>query len=240
MLRVSVSKQLIVAVDTLKQAKALLGAGVCIKIETLMRREGLRIVTTLMRQGFNVFADLKLSGTPHTLKGEGEGLRHSGVSYVTVMCSTGVSSMRALKQQLPDVCVLGVTVLTSMTEKERKETFPGFSPDRLVLHFADLAEEAGLDGVVASPGEIKLMREQFPRLKVVTPNIRPQGWVVEGDDQNLALSMTPSEALEAGASAIILGRPIVGHTNPKEAVRIVLADMASVVHWKETRSAWLK
>jgi orotidine-5'-phosphate decarboxylase len=112
-----------------------------------------------------------------------------------------------------------VTVLTSATEETLREIGIQDKIDNQVLRLAKLGIEAGIDGVVASPHEIKPLRREFgDKIKIVVPGIRPS-WSEPGDQKR---TMTPCEALEAGADYLVIGRPIIGHPNPNEAVAKIL------------------
>jgi orotidine-5'-phosphate decarboxylase len=116
-----------------------------------------------------------------------------------------------------------VTVLTSATEETLREIGIQDKVDDQVLRLAKLGVEAGIDGIVASPHEIKsLRRELADKIKIVVPGIRPS-WSEPGDQKR---TMTPREALEAGADYLVIGRPIIAHANPREATKIILEDIA--------------
>jgi orotidine-5'-phosphate decarboxylase len=118
--------------------------------------------------------------------------------------------------------LLGVTVLTSSTEEALREIGIQSKVDDQVLRLTKLGVEAGIDGVVASPHEIKLLRREFgDRIKIAVQGIRPS-WADPGDQKRF---MTPRQALEAGADYIGIGRPITKHANPPEAVAKILKEL---------------
>src|SRR6185312_13929487 len=118
-----------------------------------------------------------------------------------------------------DMLLLGVTVLTSATEQTLREIGITDTVEDQVIRLAKLGTEAGIDGVVASPHEIKLLRREFgDRFKIAVQGIRPT-WAEPGDQKRF---MTPREALEAGADYIGIGRPITAHPHPREAVAKIL------------------
>jgi orotidine-5'-phosphate decarboxylase len=118
--------------------------------------------------------------------------------------------------------LLGVTVLTSATEETLREIGIQDNVDNQVLRLAKLGVEAGIDGVVASPHEIKPLRREFgDTIKIVVPGIRPS-WSEPGDQRR---TMTPREALEASADYLVIGRPITAHPNPQEAVAKILDEL---------------
>jgi orotidine-5'-phosphate decarboxylase len=115
-----------------------------------------------------------------------------------------------------------VTVLTSATEQTLREIGLADRVEDQVLRLAKLGVEAGIDGVVASPHEIKTLRRQFgDKIKIVVQGIRPT-WAEPGDQKRF---MTPRAALEAGADYIGIGRPIVAHRNPREALEKILQEL---------------
>ena len=125
----------------------------------------------------------------------------------------------ANEARVNNMLLLGVTVLTSSTEETLREIGIQNRVDDQVLRLAKLGIEAGIDGVVASSHEIKPLRREFgDKIKIVVPGIRPS-WSEPGDQKR---TMTPCEALEAGADYLVIGRPIIAHRNPKEATKRIL------------------
>jgi orotidine-5'-phosphate decarboxylase len=118
--------------------------------------------------------------------------------------------------------LLGVTVLTSATIQTLREVGIADNVADQVLRLARLGVENGIDGVVASPHELKMLRRQFgKKIQIAVQGIRPV-WAEPGDQKRF---MTPREALDAGADYIGIGRPITAHRNPSEAVEKILADL---------------
>ncbi len=137
---------------------------------------------------------------------------------VTVMCCAGIDGMNALKQAIGDQTeVLGVTVLTSLNEEECQAIFT-CSTKAGVLRFARMAQLAGADGLICSPHEAALLLHARRELLLEgnCPGIRPEWSLVESDDQ--ARVMTPAKAIKAGAKRLVIGRPITGADDPKDAV----------------------
>jgi orotidine-5'-phosphate decarboxylase len=179
--------------------------------------------------GLRVFADLKLFDIGATLATDGMFLLQSKPELLTIACSTGIAAMRELKAKLPDTEVLGVTALTTFTDDDSQAMFT-CSTDEAVMRLAQLAKEAGIDGLISSAKEAMALRAEFGTLlSLNTPAIRPLWAVVEGDDQNQARVMTPAEAIVAGADRIVIGRPIVESDNPYDATMRTLDEMASVL-----------
>ena len=119
--------------------------------------------------------------------------------------------------------MIGVTLLTSLSQEEvTKQIGISKSINDTVLHYAELVQKAGLDGVVASPREIELIRSKFgSKFLIVTPGIRP-AWAERGDQERV---MTPKDALKLGADYIVIGRPITGAKDPREATLRIFEEL---------------
>ena len=186
---------------------------------------GPSLVRDIVEGGERVFLDLKVHDIPNTARhavAEAVGL---GVSMVTVHASGGAAMLDACAAEQGDATVLGVTVLTSLDDAELGRV--GFRGSSLecAVRLAGLAHAAGLRGVVASPQEIAAIRERCgERLVIVTPGIRPAGDAT--DDQRR--TMTPGEAVRAGADYIVVGRPIVAAKNPRDAAMRVLDEISGL------------
>jgi orotidine-5'-phosphate decarboxylase len=119
--------------------------------------------------------------------------------------------------------VIAVTILTSMDEMALKKAGISDTMDDEVLTLARLAKEAGLDGVVASPSEIKLLRREFDKdFLIITPGVRPE-WAATGDQKRIA---TPAQAIADGASFIVVGRPVTEAEDPREAAKKILREIS--------------
>lgn len=118
--------------------------------------------------------------------------------------------------------LIGVTVLTSMEQADLRDIGLDVEPARQVLRLAGLAERAGLDGLVCSAQEAAALKQQFARLQLVTPGIRPAGSAA--DDQRRIL--TPAQALRAGADFLVIGRPITQASDPAQALTAVVAELS--------------
>ena len=189
------------------------------------------IVRKIRATGAAVFLDLKFHDIPNTVAKAVEAAVQLDVQMLTIHASGGATMMRAAEdaaQQAaraagrPAPLVLGVTVLTSLDARDLAEV--GISGDVTgqVERLAALAATAGLRGLVCSPLEIVALRKLLPAMQLVTPGIRP----AEGgqpDDQKRTL--TPREALAAGASWLVIGRPIYAAENPRAAAEKILASL---------------
>jgi len=189
----------------------------------LYTEEGPGIVRTVSATGSKVWLDLKLHDIPNTVAKAVESASRLGVQMLTIHLSGGSEMVRAATAaRIKNMLLLGVTVLTSATEETLREIGIQGKIDDQVLRLAKLGVEAGIDGVVASPHEIKSLRREFGnKIRIVVPGIRPN-WSEPGDQRR---TMTPGEALEAGADYLVIGRPIVAHPNPNEAVAKVLGEL---------------
>ncbi len=189
----------------------------------LYTAEGPEIVRAVSATGAGVFLDLKLYDIPNTVARAVESARRLGVQMLTIHLSGGSEMIRAATLTRADnMLLVGVTVLTSATEETLLETGIQEKLDDHVLRLAELGVDAGIDAVVASPRETKTLRREFgDKIKIVVPGIRPT-WSDAGDQKR---TMTPREALEAGADYLVIGRPITGHRNPSQAVREILTEL---------------
>jgi orotidine-5'-phosphate decarboxylase len=178
---------------------------------------GPSLVREVAGRGMSIFLDLKLHDIPNTVKNAIREVEKLGVMMVTVHASGGASMLRAAVSD--KLLVLGVTVLTSLDDEAIREI--GFAGDvmSVVPRLARLAQQSGLRGVVASPLEIRAIREVCgTTLTIVAPGVRPAG----ADRGDQARTMTPHEAIAAGADYVVVGRPITEKKNRREAaVRII-------------------
>ena len=169
-----------------------------------------------------IFLDLKLHDIPNTVEKAVESAGTRGVAMLTIHLSGGSEMIRMATAAKGKTLILGVTVLTSSNEQTLRESGISEGIEEHVLRLARLGVENGIDGVVASPHEIKALRAEFgKRIKIVVPGIRPN-WATAGDQKRF---MTPREAIEAGADYLVIGRPITAHKSPKEALGKILDEI---------------
>src|SRR5205823_5748768 len=189
----------------------------------LYTAEGPEIVRAVLFTGAKVWLDLKLHDIPNTVARAVESASSLGVQMLTIHLSGGSEMIRAATAaRANNISILGVTVLTSATEQTLREIGIAARVDDQVLRLAKLGVEAEIDGVVASPHEIKILRAEFgDKIKIVVPGIRPSG--SESEDQKRV--MTPREAIDAGTDYLVIGRPIIAHPNPREALAKILNEL---------------
>jgi orotidine-5'-phosphate decarboxylase len=170
-----------------------------------------------------VFLDLKLHDIPNTVAKSVEAAGEFGVQMLTIHLSGGSEMIRAaVSAGKANMSILGVTVLTSANQQTLQEMGISDKIDNQVLRLAKLGVENGIDGLVASPHEIKPLRTEFgDKIKIVVPGIRPS-WSEPGDQKR---TMTPRQALDAGADYLVIGRPIIAHPDPREAVAKILEEL---------------
>jgi orotidine-5'-phosphate decarboxylase len=189
----------------------------------LYTAEGPEVVRAVLAMGVKIWLDLKLYDIPNTVARAVESASTLGVQMLTIHLSGGREMTRAATAaRASDMLLLGVTVLTSSTEQTLREIGITNTVENQVIRLAKLGVAAGIDGVVASPHEIKTLRREFgDRIKIAVQGIRPS-WAEPGDQKRF---LTPREAFEAGADYIGIGRPITGHARPREAVARILDEL---------------
>jgi orotidine-5'-phosphate decarboxylase len=222
--------KLIIALDVETPAKALElvtqlhdVAGMFKVGSQLFTSAGPQIVRDIIARDAKVFLDLKFHDIPHQVAGAARAAAELGVSLFTIHASGGTEMMHRAVEAVSgtEAKVLAITVLTSIDATILSEIGVTSSAADSVLRLAKLAEAAGVDGVVASPQEIETIRRTAPNLLIVTPGIRP-ATAQTGDQKRVA---TPAAAIAAGASYLVVGRPITGAPNPLEAAREIVAEM---------------
>ena len=208
----------------------------------LFTATGPQIVRDIIALNAKVFLDLKFHDIPHQVAGAARSAAELGVSLFTIHASGGSEMMRRAVESVEEVAakggvrskVLAISVLTSIDATILSQIGVTSSPEESVLGLVRLAESAGVDGVVASPNEIKTIRSTVPssNFLVVTPGIRPA--TSESEDQKRVA--TPAAAIAAGASYLVVGRPITGAPDPLTAAHEIIADMERSLNVEKQRN----
>ncbi len=172
-------------------------------------------VLRVAEHGIPLFLDLKFHDIPNTVAGAVRSIAHLAPAVLTVHASGGKDMMKAAKDAAPpNTKVVAVTVLTSLDEDDLESIGVRASPARQVERLAALAREAGLDGIVCSGAEVKAAKADWPGGFFVVPGVRPDGSGTA--DQKRVV--TPAQALDDGASILVIGRPITASPNPGRAL----------------------
>ena len=237
MLETDARDRVIVALDcdrerALELARELSGHAAWLKVGmTLYYAEGPEIVKTFKDLGFKVFLDLKFHDIPHQVRGAARSASLAGADLLSVhglgsgamlaACREGAEEAREDRAKL-----VAITVLTSMNQDSLSEIGVESPVAEEAARLAKLAQANGIDGIVCSPMEAHDMRELLgPDALIVTPGVRPVGAAL-GDQSRVA---TPSQAIERGASHIVVGRPITGADDPVAAFDAIVAELVENV-----------
>ncbi|MGH9509812.1 MAG: orotidine-5'-phosphate decarboxylase [Terriglobales bacterium] len=235
--QLSPADRLIVALDFPDARSAVSLAGVMGKAAStfkvgkeLFTAEGPSVVKGLVAAGRHVFLDLKFHDIPATVSGAVASAARLGVKMLTVHTSGGramlEAAIRASANSAESPIILAVTVLTSLKDSDLAETGVHGSVEEQAVRLALLAQAAGCHGVVASPQEAAALRKELgPDFLIITPGVRPAGDAA-GDQSRVA---TPAQAIAAGASYIVVGRPITASKDPAGAARAIVAEIAGAL-----------
>ncbi|WP_062221735.1 orotidine-5'-phosphate decarboxylase [Aureimonas sp. D3] len=186
---------------------------------------GLPLAAELVRMGKKVFLDLKLHDIANTVEKGVANIAAMGVTMTTVHAYPQVMRAAAAGASGSPLCVLGVTVMTSLGQDDLREAGIEMSVEDLVMRRGTQARDAGLGGIVASAAEAAALRKLIGTdMAVVTPGIRPAG--ADAGDQKRVV--TPADALRAGASHLVVARPIIAAPDPRAAAQAILSEMAGV------------
>ena len=187
---------------------------------------GLEFARDLIRDGKNVFLDMKLLDIDNTVASGVENIVKMGVTMLTLHAYPKAMRAAVAAAKGSNLCLLGVTVLTSMDDADLREAGYEYDPHTLVLTRAEQAKAAGMGGIVCSAEEAKAVRHIIgPDMALVTPGIRPKG--ADAGDQKRV--MTPADAIAAGSSHLVVARPIVKAADPLAAAKAILAEMETAL-----------
>ncbi len=227
-------RRLIVALDvpSVDEARALVEAlgdsvGVYKIGLELLFSGGFALAQELANRGRAVFVDAKLLDIEATVERATAAIARMGVSFLTVHALDGKTLQAAVRGRgESSLKLLGVTVLTNLSESDLIEQCVGHPLPEVVLHRAKLAHEAGFDGAVASGHEAASIRKACgPDFLIVTPGVRPQG----ASKQDQARAVTPALAIQSGADYLVVGRPITRAQDPRAAAEAVAAQIAAAL-----------
>ncbi|MGC1579633.1 MAG: orotidine-5'-phosphate decarboxylase [Beijerinckiaceae bacterium] len=227
--QVSPRERLIIALDvaSTEEAERLVSrigeAGVFYKIGMeLVYAGGLPLVQRLVGENKKVFVDLKLHDIPNTVERATAQIARLGASFLTIHAYPQTMKAALAGAAGSKLKLLGVTVLTSMNDKDLVEAGYASGVETTVVHRARQAKSRGLTGLVLSPREVRMVRGVVGNhLILVTPGIRPKGSGA-GDQKRV---MTPAEAVAAGADHIVVGRPVTEAQDPKAAATAIIAEI---------------
>lgn len=193
--------------------------------------EGPAFVRKLVAADCKVFLDLKFHDIPNTVAGAVRSTVRTGAGWINVHSGGGSHMMRAAAEAAKEEAIrlglvppkmIGVTVLTSLSDEDVQEIGFPRSASAQVKHLVELAQSSGLDGVVCSPEEIALVRALAPvDFLTMVPGIRPRG-ADAGDQKRI---MTPREAAKAGATCLVVGRPVTKAKDPLSALESILGEL---------------
>lgn len=190
----------------------------------LLTGVGPAAVSEIAGLGRPVFVDAKLHDIPNTVERAAARIRAAGARWVTVHAAGGEEMMRAAVTGMAGKGVLAVTVLTSVDQRGLAAVGIDASLIDQVLRLTALAESAGAEGVVCSPGEAGAIKSARPGLSLFTPGVRPEGSSLH-DQKRVS---TPAEALAAGADYLVIGRPITAAPDPGAAAREIASSITRI------------
>ena len=196
----------------------------------LFTREGPRLVEEIRSRGENIFLDLKFHDIPNTVRGAVRSACKLGVQMLTIHASGGSDMMAIACQEAAastsPPLLLAVTALTSLSEEEIKKLGIHASVEQWVEKLAALAQDSGIRGLVASSQELPMLRSKFGKsMQFVIPGIRPAGAAV----QDQSRTATPAQAISAGASYIVVGRPVLQAPDPARAADALVEEISQAL-----------
>ena len=181
---------------------------------------GLKGYKALQKENIRIFLDLKLHDIPNTVKKGIYAISKLNPYFTTIHLSGGDEMQIAANNSKQKTKILGVSVLTSLNSEQTKKFYFNKDIENIVSNFANYALNNKLDGIVCSPKEIKKIKKiTLNKLLIITPGIRPLSYKETEDDQER--TMTPKEAIDAGANYLVIGRPITQSNKPLEELKSI-------------------
>lgn len=195
----------------------------------LLIKEGQSLIKEIAKYG-PVFVDNKYYDIPNTMESAVRATFEAGASFCTVHATGGEEALTRLAALQEDLCeerpflILAVTILTSFSAETMPNVFADKEIRKHVVDLAKLSFDCGIKGIVCSPFELEVLKQEIPESFLVSPGVRLKESMVKNDDQKRV--MTPDQALEKGASALVIGRPIVEAEDPVSAAKIIMQSLA--------------
>jgi orotidine-5'-phosphate decarboxylase len=224
-----------VRAQIIKFATELNQTGVCIEFDSALRACGYDLGDEVHDRGLGIFADMKLTDDSKILSVDGILLRELKPEFITVMCSTGYDAMRFLKAELSKTEVIGVTMLTDITEDDSRTMFRHSLLQDNILAFARRARSAGTDGVLCVPQDIGLIQNTVSRNMTINVLNTCPAWIVEkGGDNVLPYAMTSRDAILAGADRVCVDMRFLNPVSRRDAVMRTIAEIEQAIADRES------
>ena len=181
---------------------------------------GLEGYKLIKNKNVKIFLDLKLHDIPNTVKKGMNAISKLEPYFVTIHISGGDNMLKAANLTKNNIKILGVSILTSLNSDLTEKYYYNKNIENIVSNYTQYALENNLDGIVCSPNEIsKVKNKAQKKLLIITPGIRPANYDISNDDQSR--TMTPKEAIKAGADYLVIGRPITQSKNPLKILKSI-------------------
>ena len=181
---------------------------------------GLNGYKILQKENIKIFLDLKLHDIPNTVNKGILAISKLNPYFTTIHLSGGDDLQKQSFNAKDKVRILGVSILTSLNSSQTKKYYFNDSIKQIVSNYANYALDNNLDGIVCSPQEIQIIKKiTLDKLLIITPGVRPSNFENKKDDQ--MRTMTPKEAIQAGANYLVIGRPITNSSNPLKELQLI-------------------
>ncbi len=187
----------------------------------LFVKNGKEILDFLSENNKKIFLDLKFHDIPNTVKKAIENLSSFNVYSVSVHISGGPNMLKAAREAVGNIKIWGVSILTSIDNHEYAKIGYRYSLQHQVLHFARMAKECGVDGVVSSPQELYYLKKKIDGIKFITPSIRLE----KDEDSDQKRFLTPKQAVMLGSDYLVIGRPVISSEKPEVMIQKIFKEM---------------